>query len=106
MLPILRHYFSRRVRVATFSAILFFLSAIITGGVIFQRQHAIENRLLENLVWTGYQFDREVREFHLTLVDSQLGHMSSEDLLLRFEILFSRKTLFQQGEINLAVSKI
>lgn len=106
MLPIIRHYFSRRVRVATFSAILFFLSAIITGGVIFQRQHAIENRLLENLVWTGYQFDREVREFHLTLVDSQLGHMSSEDLLLRFEILFSRKTLFQQGEINLAVSKI
>ena len=61
MLPIIRHYFSRRVRVATFSAILFFLSAIITGG---------------------------------------------EDLLLRFEILFSRKTLFQQGEINLAVSKI
>ncbi|WP_243470505.1 hypothetical protein [Vreelandella lionensis] len=52
------------------------------------------------------QFDREVREFHLMLVDSQLGHMSSEDLLLRFEILFSRKTLFQQGEINLAVSKI
>ena len=106
MLPIIRHYFSRRVRVATFSAILFFLSAIITGGVIFQRQHAIENRLLENLVWTGYQFDREVREFHLALVDSQLGNVSGEDLLLRFEILFSRKTLFQQGEINLAVSKI
>lgn len=106
MLPVLKHYFSRRVRVATFSAILFFLSAIITGGVIFQRQHAIENRLLENLVWTGYQFDREVREFHLLLVDNQVGSATAEDLLLRFEILFSRKTLFQQGEINLAVSKI
>ncbi|GGC77247.1 ATP-binding protein [Vreelandella lutescens] len=106
MLPILRHYFSRRVRVATFSAILFFLSAIITGGVIFQRQHAIENRLLENLVWTGYQFDREVRELHLMLVGSQVGDATVDDLLLRFEILFSRKNLFQQGEINLAVSKI
>lgn len=106
MLATFKHYFSRRVRVATFSAILFFLSAIITGGVIFQRQHAIENRLLENLVWTGYQFDREVREFHLTLVDMQVGNVSLDDLLLRFEILYSRKSLFQQGEINLAVSKI
>ncbi|UYO75236.1 ATP-binding protein [Halomonas qinghailakensis] len=106
MLPIFKHYFSRRVRVATFSAILFFLSAIITGGVIFQRQHAIENRLLENLVWAGYQFDREVREFHLTLVDSQVGNVSVDDLLLRFEILYSRKMLFQQGEISLAVAEI
>ncbi|MCD6004171.1 ATP-binding protein [Vreelandella alkaliphila] len=106
MLKFFKHYFSRRVRVATFSAILFFLSAIITGGVIFQRQHAIENRLLENLVWAGYQFDREVREFHLALVDRQVGNISVEDLLLRFEILYSRKMLFQQGEISVAVSKI
>ncbi|MFP3342267.1 ATP-binding protein [Halomonas sp. SIMBA_159] len=106
MLPILKHYFSRRVRVATFSAILFFLSAIIIGGVIFQRQHAIENRLLENLVWTGYQFDREVRELHITLVDMQIDNASVDDLLLRFEILYSRKSLFQRGDIYLAVSKI
>ncbi|KHJ52181.1 histidine kinase [Vreelandella venusta] len=106
MLATFKHYFSKRVRVATFSAILFFLSAIITGGVIFQRQHAIENRLLENLVWTGYQFDREVRELHMALVDVQIGSASVDDLLQRFEILYSRKNLFQQGEINLAVSKI
>lgn len=106
MLPILKHYFSRRIRVATFSAILFFLSAIIIGGVIFQRQHAIENRLLENLVWTGYQFDREVRELHITLVDMKIDNASVDDLLLRFEILYSRKALFQRGDIYLAVSKI
>lgn len=106
MFPILQHYFSRRARVATFSAILFFLSAIITGATIFQRQHAIENRLLENLVWSGYQFDREVREFHLALVNMQIGSATVDDLLLRFEILYSRKVLFQRGDIYLAVSKI
>lgn len=106
MLATFKHYFSKRVRVATFSAILFFLSAIITGGVIFQRQHAIENRLLENLVWTGYQFDREVRELRMALVDVQIGSASVDDLLQRFEILYSRKRLFQQGETNLAVSRI
>ncbi len=42
----------------------------------------------------------------MLLVDNQVGSATAEDLLLRFEILFSRKTLFQQGEINLAVSKI
>ncbi|MFP3442563.1 hypothetical protein R0K18_33005, partial [Pantoea sp. SIMBA_133] len=76
------------------------------GGVIFQRQHAIENRLLENLVWTGYQFDREVRELHITLVDMQIDNASVDDLLLRFEILYSRKALFQRGDIYLAISKI
>lgn len=106
MLSIVKYYFSRRVRVTTFSAILFFLSAIITGGVIYQRQHAIESRLLENLVWAGYQFDREAREFRLKLIEKKLGSAAVEDLLLRFDILFSRKTLFQHGEISLSAANI
>ena len=106
MLGTLKFYFSRSTRVATFSAILFFLSALTTGGVIYNRQHALENRLLENLLWAGYQFDREVREFRLTLLEAGADNATVDDVLLRYEILFSRQSLFFQGEIGKVVAKL
>ena len=106
MLGLLKFYFSRSTRVATFSAILFFLSALTTGGVIYNRQHALENRLLENLLWAGYQFDREVREFRLTLLEARSGNTTVDDVVLRYEILFSRQSLFFQGEIGKVVAKL
>ena len=106
MLAFLKFYFSRSARVATFSAILFFLSALTTGGVIYNRQHALENRLLENLLWAGYQFDREVREFRLTLLEARSDNATVDDMLLRYEILFSRQSLFFQGEIGKVVAKL
>lgn len=106
MLAFLKFYFSRSARVATFSAILFFLSALTTGGVIYNRQHALENRLLENLLWAGYQFDREVREFRLTLLEARSDNATVDDVLLRYEILFSRQSLFFQGEIGKVVAKL
>ncbi|MDQ7735052.1 ATP-binding protein [Halomonas sp. SpR1] len=107
MLAFFKFYFSRSTRAATFSAILFFLSALTTGGVIYHRQHALENRLLENLLWAGYQFDREVREFRLTLMESKRSdNVMVDDVLLRYEILFSRQSLFFQGEIGRIVAQL
>ena len=106
MLAFFKFYFSRRTRVATFSAILFFLSALTTGGVIYNRQHAQEERLLENVLWAGYQFDREVRELRLSLFETSAGKATVDDVLLRFEILFSRQSLFFQGEIGKVVAKL
>ncbi len=102
----LTFYFTRRTRIATFSAILFFLSALTTGGVIYSRQHALENRLLENLLWAGYQYDREVREFRLVLLEASVGNAHAEDALLRYEILFSRNKLFYQGDIGKIVAQL
>ncbi|WP_233337252.1 hypothetical protein [Halomonas sp. A40-4] len=98
MLALLKFYFSRRTRVATFSAILFFLSALTVGGVIYSRQNALENRLLENLLWASYQFDREVREFRLSLHEMTADESAIDELLVRYEILFSRKNSFFRGK--------
>lgn len=96
MLALMKFYFSRSTRVATFSAILFSFRTN-HRRVIYNRQHALENRLLENLLWAGYQYDREVRELRLTLMEANAGNATVEDILLRYEILFSRKTLFSRG---------
>lgn len=86
-----------RYRVATLAAILLFLSALITGGAIYHRQQQVEQKLLENLVWATYQFDREVRESRMALHQARVGDI--EELLLRHEILFSRADLFRRGQL-------
>ncbi|WP_244890853.1 ATP-binding protein [Modicisalibacter xianhensis] len=95
---------SRRFRIATFAAILFFLAALATGGLIFQRQQALEGRLLENLVWAAYQFDREVREFRFALLDE--SDHSLDEALLRHEILYSRMNLFLHGDIARSIGAV
>ena len=95
---------SRRFRIATFAAILFFLASLVTGGLIYQRHQAIEGRLLENLVWAAYQFDREVREFRFALLDE--GNDSIDDALLRHEILYSRMNLLLRGDIARSIGDV
>ena len=90
-----------RYRIATFAAILLFVSALITGGAIYHRQQQVEQKMLENLTWVAYQFDREVRELRLSLDEASVSH--PDDALLRYEILVSRTGLFQQGEIRRAI---
>ncbi|WP_445003267.1 ATP-binding protein [Halomonas mongoliensis] len=90
-----------RYRVATLAAILLFVSSLVTGGAIYHRQQQVEQKLLENLVWATYQFDREVREKRMALLQASDGDV--ERLLLRHEILISRATLFQRGQLHQAL---
>ena len=106
MLDFFKFYFSRRTRTATLSAILFFISALTTSGIIYNRQNSQDNHLLENLLWAGYQFDREVRELRLSLFETSAGNATVDDVLLRFEILVSRQSLFFQGEIGKIVAHL
>mgnify|MGYP002620748748 CR=1 FL=1 len=90
-----------RYRIATLAAILLFVSSLVTGGAIYHRQQQVEQRLLENLVWATYQFDREVRESRMALLQASEGDV--ETLLLRHEILVSRAALFQRGHLHQAL---
>ena len=90
-----------RYRAATLAAILLFVSSLVTGGTIYHRQQQVEQRLLENLVWATYQFDREVREIRMALLRANVGDV--EDLLMRHEILISRAALFQRGQLHQAL---
>lgn len=96
--------FSRRYRVATLAAIIFFFSLLVTGGIILQRHQELQNRLDENLTWASYQFDREVREFRFTI--SGVDSFDLDAMMLRFDILYSRMRLFQHGEIGREVGNI
>ncbi|TDR56122.1 signal transduction histidine kinase [Halomonas ventosae] len=92
---------SLRFRIAAFAAVVFLLSALFTGGATYHRQQSLEHRMLENLIWAAYQFDREVREVRIAL-----GEVNAADpapLLTRHEILISRSRLFDRGNIAEAI---
>ncbi|MCP1312846.1 ATP-binding protein [Halomonas sp. 707D7] len=95
----------RGVGIATLLALMLFFSTLATGGVIYYRQQALENRLLENMLWSAYQFDREVRELRLELAESPMARPWDE-LQQHLEILFSRQRLFMQGDLGAAVARI
>ncbi|OHV08726.1 hybrid sensor histidine kinase/response regulator [Kushneria phosphatilytica] len=96
--------FAIRFRIASFAALLLFFSALVTGGVIFQRQHALEHHQLKDLVWEGYQLDREVRELRFVLLTP--GAVDTDALLLHYQTLSSLMRLFRKGEIANAASRV
>lgn len=87
-----------RYRIAAFAAVLLFCSALLTAKIIYDRQQQIEHKMLEDLIWSAYQFDREVSEMRLAL--SEWPEAGLDAVLLRYEILFSRADLFGRGELK------
>ncbi|MCE8041917.1 response regulator [Halomonas daqingensis] len=88
---------SLHYRIAACAAIVLFGSALLTAKIIHDRMQQIEHRMLEDLTWSAYQFDREVREVRMTLSPWR-GDI--DGLLLRYEILYSRADLFGRGELK------
>ncbi|MCX2524782.1 ATP-binding protein [Larsenimonas rhizosphaerae] len=88
--------YSLHFKVATLASILFLVGSMAIGWMIFQRQKVLENRTFENMSWIAYQLDQEANRFYWQLAATD---SSSERLLLRYEILFSRIRLFRKGQV-------
>ncbi|WP_405277984.1 ATP-binding protein [Cobetia sp. Ld8] len=102
MNPLRSLHFRTAIAIA---ATLFFVSALVTGVLVYQRQQALEHKLRENLIWAVYQYDREVRELRMVLAEEQKtptppALMDDSELLLHLDILFSRVQLLQSGELG------
>ena len=102
MNPLRSLHFRTAIAIA---ATLFFVSALVTGVLVYQRQQALEHKLRENLIWAVYQFDREVRELRMVVAEEQKtptppALMDDSELLLRLDILYSRVQLLQSGQLG------
>ena len=102
MNPLRSLHFRTAIAIA---ATLFFVSALVTGVLVYQCQQALEHKLRENLIWAVYQFDREVRELRMVVAEEQKtptppALMDDSELLLRLDILYSRVQLLQSGQLG------
>lgn len=85
-----------RSRVAATATVLFFVAALVAGGLTFDRQQELQHRILDTVTWNLYQFDRMVREMRI-----QAAEVSADDidsLVLDYEILHGRSDLLRQGQ--------
>jgi signal transduction histidine kinase len=81
-------------------AVLFLLAALTLLFVLQGREQQIQAAERDDALWAAYQLDRENLKFAAQLSQYQLtpqGH-DWHDVELRFEILYSRITLLQQGQ--------
>lgn len=100
----------RGLKLSAVSALLLFAACLIVGGTTYYRHDQLKHEGLENVTWAIYQLDRQSREVQVALEQLQLarqlfllsGHggakAQSKRLLERFDILYGRVKLLQQGQ--------
>ncbi|WP_348814660.1 ATP-binding protein [Halomonas sp. H10-59] len=100
---------ARGLKLSAAAALLLFAACLVIGVTAFQRHDRLRHEGLENVTWAIYQLDRQSREVEVALeqVDSQLTHgvsgtrgelSSWTRLMERFDILYGRIKLLQQGQ--------
>lgn len=85
-----------RSRVAAAATVMFFVAALVAGGLTFDRQQELQHRILDTVTWNLYQFDRMVREMRILVAEAPADAI--DELALDFEILQGRNDLLRQGQ--------
>ncbi|MBY5927421.1 MULTISPECIES: ATP-binding protein [unclassified Halomonas] len=85
-----------RSRVAATATVMFFVAALVAGGLTFDRQQELQHRILDTVTWNLYQFDRMVREMRILVAEAPADAI--DELALDFEILQGRNDLLRQGQ--------
>lgn len=80
--------------------------AIAVGGFVVLRANISELRATaqENILWSAAQLELELQRFLGSLGDFGQGHASADDVNARFDILWSRTTLFSSGSVGARLS--
>lgn len=100
---------ARGLKLSAAAALLLFAACLVVGVTAIQRYDRLRHEGLENVTWAIYQLDRQSREVEVALeqVESGLtfgvsdahGELSSwKRLMERFDILYGRIKLLQQGQ--------
>lgn len=100
---------ARGLKLSAAAALLLFAACLVVGVTAFQRHDRLRHEGLENVTWAIYQLDRQSREVEMALeqvesrpthgVSGTRGELSSWTRLMeRFDILYGRIKLLQQGQ--------
>lgn len=88
--------FPLRFRVSAIAAVLFFVAALVAGGLTLDRQQDLMHRALDTLSWNLYQFDRSVHDLRIKALETTPENV--EPLVLAYDITYGRSQLMHQGQ--------
>lgn len=104
----LLHY-PLRFRLAAIAAILLFAAALVVATLATWRQENLTHNLREDTSWVVYKLDRDAVQLlnHLLAVTrAPLTPTAQDELNLRFELLYSRLILLNEGEVSTLLQEI
>ncbi|QEM82518.2 ATP-binding protein [Halomonas binhaiensis] len=88
--------FPLRFRVSAIAAVLFFVAALVAGGLTLDRQQDLMHRALDTLSWNLYQFDRSVHDLRIKALETTPENVGP--LVLAYDITYGRSQLMHQGQ--------
>lgn len=87
-----------RLKLGAFAAVFFFTAAMVVVGLVLWRQESLAQSVGGDAAWFAYKLDREAILLRNQL--EQEGTTNSLDQLrLRFDLMYSRVNLLQQGDL-------
>ncbi len=101
--------YPRRFKVVAMITVLLFAAALVVAALAAWRQDNLTQSLREDTAWVAYKLDRDAIQLFNHLLATTRGPLSpsdQDDLNLRFELLYSRIMLLQEGEVSLLLENI
>ncbi len=101
--------YPRRFKLVAIVAVLLFAAALVVATLAAWRQENLTQSLREDTAWVVYKLDRDAVQLlnHLLAVTREpLSAKAREELNLRFELLYSRMTLLNDGEVRNLMQQI
>jgi len=101
--------YPRRFKLVTIVAVSLFAAALVVATLAAWRQENLTQSLREDTAWVVYKLDRDAVQLlnHLLAVTREpLTPAAHDELNLRFELLYSRITLLNEGEVSSLLQEI
>ena len=101
--------YPRRFKLVAIVAVSLFAAALVVATLAAWRQENLTQSLREDTAWVVYKLDRDAVQLlnHLLAVTREsLTSETHDELNLRFELLYSRITLLNEGEVSTLLQQI
>lgn len=101
--------YPRRFKLVAIIAVLLFAAALVVATLAAWRQENLTQSLREDTAWVVYKLDRDAVQLlnHLLAATRvTLDPARHDELNLRFELLYSRMTLLNEGEVSSLLQEI
>ncbi|WP_235040176.1 hybrid sensor histidine kinase/response regulator [Vreelandella profundi] len=103
--------YPRRLKFAAIIALLLFAGALVVATLAAWRQDNLTQSLREDTAWIVYKLDRDAVQLvnHVLTLEQQnqpLTPAARYALTLRFELLYSRITLLEEGDVSALLKNI
>ncbi|MGM0984301.1 MAG: ATP-binding protein [Pseudomonadota bacterium] len=95
-----------RLKLGAIAALVFFAAALVVVGLVAWRQDRLAESVGGDAAWHAYKLDRDTVQLRSFLARPDLSRESLQALRLRFELLYSRLTLLQDGDITQLLDNI